>query len=80
MPVRRNILVSVTARQQYVQGVIRLKSHFTGVTTSSLGIAGPSNPVSTWDRFIAWHHAAMGFAHSGPLFLPWHRLMLRTLE
>jgi tyrosinase len=60
--------------------VILLKSQFTGVTTSSLGIGGPSRPVSTWDRFVAWHHAAMGFAHAGPLFAPWHRLMLRTLE
>lgn len=80
MPMRPNILTSSSARQRYVQGVLLLKAQFTGVTTTMLGIAGPSRPVSTWDRFVAWHHAAMGFAHSGPLFLPWHRLMLRTLE
>ena len=80
MPTRPNILSSASARQNYVQGVLLLKNQFTGVTTSLLGIPGPARPVSTWDRFVAWHHAAMGFAHSRPLFLPWHRLMLRTLE
>lgn len=80
MPVRPNILTNATARTQYVNGVIALKNQFTGVTTTSLGIPGPNRPVSTWDRFVAWHHAAMGIAHSRPIFLPWHRLMLRTLE
>ena len=80
MPTRRNIVVDSASRQQYVQGVLALKAQFTGVTTTSLGISGPSRPVSTWDRFVAWHSAAMGFAHRGPLFLPWHRLMLRALE
>jgi len=60
--------------------VIALKAQFTGVTTSLLGVPGPNRQVSTWDRFVAWHHASMGIAHSGPLFLPWHRVMLRTLE
>ena len=80
MPTRPNILSSATARTQFVNGVIALKAQFTGVTTQSLGIAGPNRPVSTWDRFMAWHHAAMGVAHSRPIFLPWHRMMLRTLE
>jgi tyrosinase len=80
MPVRANILTDGNARQKYVQGALALKAQFTGVTTSMLGIAGPAKPVSTWDRFVAWHHAAMGVAHSGPFFLPWHRVMLRTLE
>ena len=80
MPVRRNIVTNAAARAAYINGVIALKAQFTGVTTSMLGISGPSQPVSTWDRFVAWHHSAMGIAHRGPLFLPWHRLMLRTLE
>ena len=80
MPVRANILTSAGVRQKYVQGVIALKGQFTGVTTRMLGISGPSRPINTWDRFVAWHHAAMGIAHAGPLFLPWHRVMLRTLE
>jgi tyrosinase len=80
MPVRRNIVTNAAARQNYVQAALLLKNQFTGVTTQMLGIPGPNRPVSTWDRFVAWHSAAMGIAHSGPLFLPWHRLMLRTLE
>lgn len=80
MPVRRNIVTNATARQQYGDAALALKNQFTGVTTGMLGIGGPNRPVSTWDRFVAWHHAAMGIAHRGPLFLPWHRLMLRTLE
>ncbi len=80
MPVRRNIVNNAPARTAYINGVLALKAQFTGVTTSMLGISGASRPVSTWDRFVAWHHAAMSIAHRGPLFLPWHRLMLRTLE
>jgi tyrosinase len=80
MPVRANILTDAAVRQKYVQAVLALKAQFTGVTTVMLGIAGPGRPLSTWDRFVAWHHASMSFAHSGPLFLPWHRVMLRTLE
>jgi tyrosinase len=48
-------------------------------------------PVSTYDLFVWWHHRAMdtftpptqgdrNAAHRGPVFLPWHRLMLVLLE
>ena len=80
MAVRKNILTDAASRRKYVQAAIALKAQFTGVTTTSLGIPGPSRPVSTWDRFVAWHSAVMGIAHSQPIFAPWHRLMLRTLE
>jgi len=80
MAVRRNILTDAMSRQKFVRAAIALKAQFTGVTTVSLGIAGPSRPVSTWDRFVAWHSAVMGIAHSRPIFASWHRLMLRTLE
>jgi len=80
MPVRRNILTDAASRQKFVQAAIALKAQFTGVTTASLGIAGPSQPISTWDRFVAWHSAVMGIAHSRPIFPTWHRLMLRTME
>ena len=80
MAVRHNILTDAASRQKYVQGALALKAQFTGVTTTNLGISGPSRPVSTWDRFVAWHGAVMGVAHSRPIFPPWHRLMLRTLE
>jgi len=78
--VRPNMLTNATASQKYVQGILALKSQFTGVTTTSLGIPGSNRPVSTWDRFVAWHSAVMGIAHSRPIFAPWHRLMLRTIE
>ncbi len=88
---RPNILTNAVARRQYVQGVNLLKQEFTGPTTASLGIAGPSRPVSTYDLFVVWHHTAMNTltpptqgdrnaAHRGPVFLPWHRFMLRQLE
>ena len=80
MPVRSNIVTNAAAKQKYVQAVLALKQQFTGVTTASLGIPGPSKPASTWDRFVAWHSAVMGIAHSRPIFPPWHRLMLRTIE
>lgn len=80
MAVRRNIITHAASRQKFVQAAIALKAQFTGVTTASLGIPGPNRQVSTWDRFVAWHSAVMNVAHSRPIFLPWHRLMLRTLE
>ena len=80
MAVRRNILTDAASRQKFVQAAIALKAQFTGVTTASLGIGGPSQPVSTWDRFVAWHSAVMGIAHSRPIFPSWHRVMLRTIE
>jgi tyrosinase len=91
MATRENILTSVTARDKYIQGVKLLKNEFPGPTTASLGIGGPSRPVSTYDLFVVWHHVAMttftpptqsdrNAAHRGPAFLPWHRFMLLQLE
>ena len=91
MGVRRNILTSTQARDQYVEGAKRLKAERLGPTTSDLGIAGPPQQASTWDLFVAWHHIAMNrftpanqtdrnAAHRGPVFLPWHRFMLLLLE
>src|SRR4026209_2731055 len=91
MGVRSNILINTTARDQYIEGVNQLKNEFTGPTTTSLGIPGPSRRVSTYDLFVVWHHVAMmtftpstqndrNAAHRGPVFLPWHRFMLIQLE
>ncbi len=88
---RSNVLTNAAARQQYTQGVTLLKTEFTGPTTTTLGIAGPSRPVSTYDLFVVWHHTAMSTltpatqgdrnaAHRGPVFCPWHRFMLYQLE
>ena len=68
-----------------------LKNEPSGATTGSLGIPGPSRQVSTYDLFVVWHHWAMdqftpptqsdrNAAHRGPVFLPWHRMMLIELE
>jgi tyrosinase len=89
--VRHNILNNAQARDDYARGVLLLKNEFPGTATSELGIPGPSAQVSTYDLFVVWHHLAMNTltpptqgdrnaAHSGPVFLPWHRFMLRQLE
>ena len=89
--IRSNVVTNVAARTKYVNGVKLLKAELTGPTTVSLGIPGPSTKVSTYDLFIVWHHVAMNTftpptqsdrnaAHAGPVFLPWHRFMLRQLE
>lgn len=59
MGVRRNITTNATARDNYVQGVLALKSEMTGTTTAGLGFAvapGASHQeLSTWDLFVIWH-------------------------
>src|SRR5215831_15591193 len=92
MPVTRvNILSDHAVLHHYCDGVKKLKHEFTGPTTHSLGIPGPEQKVSTYDLFVVWHVNAMmtltprtqtqrNAAHSGPVFLPWHRFMLRQLE
>jgi len=88
---RHNLLSNASARQKYATGINLLKREFTGPTTASLGIPGPSRSVSTYDLFVVWHHTAMATmtpatqgdrnaAHRGPVFCPWHRFMLRQLE
>ncbi len=88
---RKNIMSDKSVRDAYVDGVLALKSEFLGPTTADLGMAGPAEPISTYDLFTVWHHLAMmrmtppaqadrNAAHSGPVFLPWHRLMLLLLQ
>jgi tyrosinase len=89
--VRRDVVADPDVRDAFVAAVLALKAEFPGTTTADLGIPGPAEPVSTYDLFTVWHHLAMGrltpptqgdrnAAHSGPAFLPWHRLMLLLLE
>lgn len=81
--IRRNILTDDEARQDFVEGVHLLKQR---PWTDGLGI---------YDFFVYWHHQAMmtptpeppvpngsrrNAAHSGPVFLPWHRYMLLAFE
>ena len=90
---RRNILKDATVLQKYCDGVNKLKNEFTGPTTQDLGVDGPPQPVSTYELFVVWHVNAMmtptpaqgnpagrNAPHRGPVFLPWHRFMLRQLE
>jgi tyrosinase len=91
---RVNITTPANAaiRDKFVRGVKLLKQETVpGRTTSQFGIPGPAQPVSTYDLFVIWHHTAMmtltpptqsdrNSAHSGPVFLPWHRFMMILLE
>lgn len=50
-------------------------------------IQGINQQLSTYDLFVLWHVVAMSIplevgnaAHSGPIFLPWHRMYLIRLE
>jgi tyrosinase len=87
---RRNV-TDPAARARFVEGILALKAERLTTTTADLGITGPARRVSTYDLFTVWHQLAMGrmtpagqadrnAAHSGPVFLPWHRLMLLLLE
>ncbi len=91
MGTRRNLMTNAAAHNAFVRGVGLLKAEFPGPTTTRFGIVGPSRPISTYDLFVVWHHLAMmrmtppgqgdrNAAHSGPSFLPWHRLMLMLFE
>lgn len=90
--IRKNILSDNAARDKFIQGVKLLKRENSGRTTQNLGIPGTVRSVSTYDLFTIWHHVTMmrltppgntvgrNAAHRGPIFLPWHRVMLMTLE
>ncbi|MGY1707504.1 tyrosinase family protein [Geodermatophilus sp. SYSU D00697] len=89
--VRRNVLAPEGGLEQFVEGVLALKAEQLGPTTADFGLPGPPSGVSTYDLFVLWHHLAMmrltppdqldrNSAHSGPVFLPWHRLMLTLFE
>ena len=91
--IRRNILTNPEVRDAYVRGVLLLKQQETSFLTSAYNIPGTAVPVRAYDLFVIWHHKTMktpvppdgdsgtrNAAHRGPVFLPWHRLMLRFME
>ncbi len=62
-------------------------AQFLQTNQPSLRIRGINQQVSTYDLFVFWHLFAMrvsappgNAAHSGPIFLPWHRMYLIRLE
>ena len=84
--IRKNILNDAEAATRYYDAVWKLKdpeqSPWPGQEDKGLAI---------YDFFVFWHHRAMmlltppdqarrNAAHSGPVFLPWHRYMLIRLE
>jgi len=90
---RRNILTNTVDRNRFIEACIALKTESTGLTTEQLGITGGDRAairtLSTWDLFVIWHFRSMrqmssdgarNAAHSGPVFLPWHRWYLLVLE
>ena len=79
MAVRRNILTDTVSRQKFVRAAIALKAQFTGVTTTSLGIAGPSRPVSTWTT-ASGVVAGFGQFAAQPFDLGLDRVVLRHLS
>ncbi|MFC9946853.1 tyrosinase family protein [Streptomyces pratensis] len=93
VPVRNNVMSDEASLNAFLAGVALLKKELTNVTTKSFGIPGTPNPVSTYDVFVIGHIGAANSAipsngdpmvrnaaHRGPVFLPWHRLMLLSLE
>lgn len=91
--VRKNILSDQVSRDDFIRGVGLLKREASSFSTGQFGIPGPSVPVSTYDLFVVWHGLTMmtpippggdplrrNAAHRGPIFLPWHRVMLAVLE
>lgn len=89
---RKNILSDTAVRDAFVQGVLLLKQENSSFDTNDFGIPGAVRPVSTYELFVIWHHQTMmqltppgnpagrNAAHRGPIFLPWHRVMLMLLE
>ncbi|MEU6999747.1 tyrosinase family protein [Nonomuraea sp. NPDC046570] len=91
--VRRNVLTDPDSRKAYIRGVNLLKHENSGLSTAAFGIPGPAAEVRTYDLFVIWHAITMSTpvppggnphtrngAHRGPIFLPWHRIMLAWLE
>lgn len=89
---RRDITTNAQDAQRFVEGIQALKEQPTGLTTADLGLPGGAvgaQPLFRYDLYPIWHYVTMqetfsgdrrNAAHSGPVFLPWHRWFLLLLE
>jgi tyrosinase len=83
---RNNILADEWAKRDYIEGVLALKREAT---------PGEELIGNTYDKYVYWHYRAMmtltpspplqnpdgrNAAHTGPVFCPWHRMLLSRLE
>lgn len=77
MIIRKDVkTLSPTEKRDFIDAVKGLKSKYNG------------NSISRYDQYVEWHAKAMGkmvdgvrnLAHSGPIFLPWHREFIRRFE
>lgn len=86
--VRDNFLQAIIALDRPNSGV--MTSHLVNFLQSNnlpVQMRGREQELSTYDLFVFWHVLAMSIplpvgnaAHSGPIFLPWHRMYLIRLE
>ena len=85
---RDQFLQGVVALDQEMSGVTALDVfNFLQNNNIPLPMQGINQELSTYDLFVLWHVVAMSLpmppgnaAHSGPVFLPWHRMYLIRLE
>ena len=86
--VRDNFLQAMVALDQPNSGVMASDlATFLQDNQLPLRMGGIEQELSTYDIFVFWHVVAMSIplsvgnaAHSGPIFLPWHRMYLIRLE
>ena len=86
--VRDNFLDAMVALDQPNSGVMASDlANFLQTNNLPVEMRGREQELSIYDLFVFWHVLAMSIplevgnaAHSGPIFLPWHRMYLIRLE